>query len=337
MLFRKAYIVVLFFFQVFILPAQDMQFTQFYASPLYLNPAFTGANVCSRATLAYRNQWPGIKKTYQSYLLSLDHYLPKQNIGVGLLCGVDQAGTGGLTTTIVSPSFSYEVKLKKQFAMRFGLQPGIMIKSIHFDRLLFGDQIARGGSTGASSVATVESPTQSKAFFDLGAGALIYTSKLWLGASFSHLTKPNESLYNVDGVILPIKYSVHGGGKFMLNEDEKDPDAQKSVSVVMHYKGQGEFDQFDIGVYFSQNVFNFGLWYRGIPGLKAYKPGYRNDDAVAAIVGFQKDRLTIGYSYDVTISLLQRLTKGAHELTLSYQFCTQKTKVKRQLISCPKF
>lgn len=316
---------------------QDMQFTQFYASPLYLNPAFTGANVCSRATLVYRNQWPSIKTAYKSYLLSIDHYISKQHLGVGLQVAVDEAGTGALRTTIINPSFAYEVKLNKTNYIRLGVQPGATIKTINFDKLLFGDQIARGGNTGASSVTTVENPTQTKGFFDIGAGALFYSSNFWIGTSFFHLNKPNESLFISDGSKLPIKYSVHGGYKYILNEDEKDPNLKKSVSTVMHYKGQGEFDQFDIGVYYTQYGVNLGLWYRGIPGLKAYKPGYSNNDAVAAIIGFQQDRLSIGYSYDITISQLQRLTKGSHEVTFSFQMCKQKTKTKRVLVSCPKF
>ncbi len=316
---------------------QDMQFTQFYASPLYLNPAFTGANVCSRATLVYRNQWPNIKTAYKSYLLSLDHYVAKQHLGVGLQLAVDEAGTGALRTTIINPSFAYEAKLNKTSAIRFGVQPGVTIKTINFDKLLFGDQIARGGNTGASSLTTVENPTQTKGFFDIGAGALYYSSNFWIGTSFFHLNKPNESLLMSEGSKLPIKYSVHGGYKFLLNEDEKDPNLKKSISTVMHYKGQGEFDQFDIGVYYTQYGVNLGLWYRGIPGLKAYKPGYSNNDAVAVILGFQQDRLSIGYSYDITISQLQRLTKGSHEVTFSFQMCKQKTKTKRVLVSCPKF
>lgn len=336
---RYLYIILLFLsFQTSFVYGQDMHFTQFYASPLYLNPAFTGANVCSRATLVYRNQWPGVKTAYQTYLFSMDHYMDKQHLGMGLQCAVDNAGTGSLRTSDIKASFAYEVKLGKTYACRFGLQPGVIIKSVQFDKLMFGDQIARGGNAGASSVATVESPTQSKAFFDIGAGGLLYNSKYWIGASFFHLNKPNESLYGVEGVILPIRYSVHGGSKFQLNPEEKDPDLRRSVSVVANYRGQAEFDQFDVGVYYTQLGINLGIWYRGIPGLKAYKPGYRNDDAVAAVVGFQQERFSIGYSYDVTISQLFKQTKGAHEVTLSYQFCNpKKKKVNRVLISCPKF
>ena len=37
--------------------AQDPSFTQFYANPLYLNPAFAGTARCPRLNLNYRNQW----------------------------------------------------------------------------------------------------------------------------------------------------------------------------------------------------------------------------------------------------------------------------------------
>ena len=329
-------IVLIFVLQARFVFGQDAHFTQFFAAPLYLNPAFTGANVCSRVTTLYRNQWPSINKTYQSYLLSADHYISTQHLGIGMQLGVDEAGTGGLRTTIINPSFAYETNINKTIAFRFGVQPGVTIKSIQFDKLIFGDQLARGGNTGANSIASVENPTQSRAFFDIGAGGLIYTSKFWLGTSLFHINKPNESLYGNDDVKLPIKYSLHGGTKLYL-DDEKDPDLKKSMSIVMNYRGQGKFDQLDVGIYFSKYGVNLGFWYRGIPGLKAYKKGYSNNDAIAIILGFQKKRLRIGYSYDITISKLASLTKGAHEITLSYELCKPKKKTKRVLIACPKF
>lgn len=314
--------------------AQDMHFTQFYASPLYLNPAFTGADVCSRVSATYRNQWPGISKAYSSYLVSFDHYITKNNLGIGLLFGNDVAGSGNLKTTIINPLLAYELVLTRKITMRVGVQPGLGIRSINFNDLLFGDQIARGGS----SVPTVETAQQSKTFFDIGAGVMAYTRAAWAGAAFYHLNKPNESLIGDPDGILPIKYTVHGGYKFMLNDDEKDEFSRRSVSTAFNYRGQKEFDQLDIGFYYTQYVFNLGFWYRGIPGLKAYKPGYSNNDAVAFIVGVRTDRLNIGYSYDYTISKLTNMSQGAHEIAVSYQMCKLNKKKKRRLIvPCPKF
>ncbi|MCW3083642.1 MAG: hypothetical protein JWP12_1008 [Bacteroidetes bacterium] len=316
------------------LAGQDMHFTQFYSSPLYLNPAFTGADVCSRVSATYRNQWPGISKAYKSYLVSFDHYIPQNSIGVGLVFGTDVAGSGNLKTTIINPLLAYEVTLTRRITMRVGVQPGIGIRSINFGDLLFGDQIARGGN----GVATVETPTQTKTFFDIGAGALAYTKEAWLGVSVYHLNKPNESFIGDPDGILPVKYSVHGGYKYFVNEDEKDEFQRKSFSAAFNYYGQNKFDQLDVGVYYSQYVFNLGVWYRGIPGLKAYKPGYSNNDAVAVIIGIKTDRLNIGYSYDYTISKLTNMTNGAHEIAVAYQLCKlNKKKKKRLIVPCPKF
>ena len=165
---KKARIVVfIFLISHFVGLAQDMHFTQFYAAPVYLNPAFTGANVCGRVTMLYRNQWPGIKKTYSSYLLSMDHYFVRQHVGTGLLLAVDEAGSGDLRTTLINPSFAYEAKIGRLWGVRAGLQPGVTIKSINFNKLLFGDQIGRAGASGASQIQTVEAPTQTKTYVNV--------------------------------------------------------------------------------------------------------------------------------------------------------------------------
>ena len=46
--------------------AQDLHFSQFYAAPLYLNPAFAGTAGGPRFILNYRNQWPGINNAFKN-------------------------------------------------------------------------------------------------------------------------------------------------------------------------------------------------------------------------------------------------------------------------------
>ena len=107
---------------------------------------------------------------------------------------------------------------------------------------------------------------------------------------------------------------------------------------MIHYKGQGKFDQLDLGFYFSKNIITLGAWYRGLPGIKNYNAETPNHDAVAFIAGIETKKMKIGYAYDLTVSKLQGISKGAHELTLSFQFCkTNKKRVRRILVSCPKF
>ncbi len=322
--------------QVNCINAQDIQFTQFYSSPLYLNPALTGASGCTRISLAYRNQWPGISKSYKTALLSVDHFIDSKNLGVGLVMGTDEAGTGSLKTTIINASLAYQVKLNRTYTLRFGLQPGVGIKKINFNSLLFGDQLTRGDKLG-KGVASIEAQPQTKTYIDIGGGIFLTNSRCWIGASAYHLNKPNDSFYSNAKAIIPVKYSIHMGGKFLINKDEKYGPAQKYFSPAIHYKRQGEFDQVDVGFYYSQNIFNIGLWYRGIPGLKAYKAGYQNNDAFALILGLTTEKVWIGYSYDITISELAYSTQGAHELTLTYQICSKKKKKNYRLVTCPKF
>jgi type IX secretion system PorP/SprF family membrane protein len=315
--------------------AQDIHFTQFYASPLFLNPAFAGANVCSRVTLAYRNQWPGISKTYKTFSFSADHELSRYNMGVGLLLVNDVAGTGNLTTTMIDPIVAYGLRITKKLALRVAFQPGIGIKSLNFSSLTFGDQIARGGN----GIPTLETPTQTKTYLDISTGALLYTSTYWFGVSVFHLANSNESLFNNGEAFLPIKYTMHGGAKYALNKGESDDFKKKYISPAFNYMAQKDFSQLDVGFYYTQYIFNIGLWYRGIPLLKKYAPGYANNDAMSLVVGLQTGRMSFGYSYDITISRLQSFSNGANEVTFSYQLCkAHKRKPKYGLmLPCPKF
>lgn len=331
---KKIYYILILILNTTKLLSQDMHFTQFYASSLYLNPAFTGANVCSRFSLTYRDQWPGVSKAYKTFLASYDHFLTNNNLGIGLLIGNDVAGTGQLNTTVINPLIAYEVKLTNKVFLRFGAQPGLTIKSINANNLVFGDQIARGGN-----VAPLQNPTQSKVFFDMGAGALIFTRKFWGGISFFHLNTPNETLLGGKHTSeLPIKYSIHAGYKHIINPDEVEISKQRTFTPTFNYRAQREFDQLDIGCYYTINILNFGMWYRGLPGIRPYKPHYRNDDAIGILIGLKYNQFNLGYSYDFTISKLTPRTLGANELTMSYQMCKLKKKKKKPiLVACPKF
>ena len=57
--------------------AQDPAFSQFFANPLYLNPAMAGTDICPRLSLNHRNQWPSIGKTYVTYSASYDQFAEK--------------------------------------------------------------------------------------------------------------------------------------------------------------------------------------------------------------------------------------------------------------------
>src|SRR5437879_1863948 len=79
--------------------AQDPHFTQFYANPLYLNPAFAGSAHCPRINLNYRNQWPALAGQFITASFSYDQQISSLSSGIGLMALTDNAGEGTLNTT----------------------------------------------------------------------------------------------------------------------------------------------------------------------------------------------------------------------------------------------
>jgi type IX secretion system PorP/SprF family membrane protein len=331
----KRILLVISLFQGLAAIAQDLQFSQFYAAPLYLNPAFTGNSVCGRVSSNYRNQWPQIGKGYVSYAFSADHYLPTIKSGIGLLVTNDKAGTGDLRTLTINGLYAYELTLTKKWSARAGFEAGIGSRSVDISKLTFADQISRGGASATVETRNYETAT----YFDISSGFLLYSLKHWIGFAAHHLNTPNTSLLFGENQ-LPLKYSVHAGTKIPINQTSDNEKAVEFISPAINYKGQAKFDQVDVGCYYTKNPIVFGVWYRGIPLFKSYQPGYANNDGIIVTFGINADKLRIGYSYDFTISKLVGSTKGAHEVSFAYQLCTLKPKKRKKppfLVPCPKF
>ena len=64
--------------------AQDIQFSQFYANIIYLNPSFAGSAHGLREVAHQRIQWPSLEAKYIFSALSVDHYFKKIRSGLGI-------------------------------------------------------------------------------------------------------------------------------------------------------------------------------------------------------------------------------------------------------------
>ena len=314
--------------------AQDAHFTQFYASPTYLSPAFAGTGVQSRFALAYRDQWPAIPGTFTTVHASFDHYLREINSGIGVTVVHDRAGSGALRYTSVNAQYAYEFQLKRKVFLRPALQFGYVQHSVDWGSLVFGDQLARGGNVG-----TYESlEGRTARWSDVGSGLLYFTPKTWLGASWLHMNKPNQSLLLGESAV-PGRFSLHGGRRMRIRTPVIRH-KQNYIIAAFNFRSQGKYDQLDLGAYFEREPIFMGLWYRGIPLFKSYAPGYGNSDAIAIVLGVKVNDLRIGYSYDLTISKLAGRSGGAHELTLVYEIADKRKKKsieKRRVVPCAKF
>jgi type IX secretion system PorP/SprF family membrane protein len=260
---------------------------------------------------------------------------------VGLLVTRDRQGIGGLSSTDVGAQYSYRLQLSDNLFFQPGFQVSLVIRDINFYDLTFGDQYGpRGLISGQSS--EILSGGTNVIYPDFSSGGLLYTEKFWIGVSAHHMNRPNQSFYN-DVSRLPMKTTIHAGYKIPLDESTRMGLAQdvtepeRSITPAILYKMQGKFDQLDAGLYLTLEPMVFGLWYRGLP-IKNYEPGLPNNDAAIFLVGYKQDNLSVGYSYDLTVSRLGVSTGGSHELSLTYTFASPQSRKKfAKKIPCPKF
>lgn len=327
--------ILIFLFIIQEVSSQDAQFSQFYAAPIYLNPAFAGSNSCSRIATNYRRQWTGIPGKFSTFSLSFDHPFLRNNSAVGLLLSNDQAGTGKLRSTSGSLIYAYLLNISRKWTVSAGLQATLTSRSVNFYDLTFVDQLITGAAT------TVDIPTQQHVrYFDMSSGMVVFTKEFWAGFSAHHLARPNQALTS-EYSRLPVLYSFHSGIKIPVGKKEGEKNSTATyVTPALNLKVQDNFHQMDLGFYYQYEVFITGMWYRGMPFLSSYNSSYLNQDGLVFMVGLEMNRLHIGYSYDVTISKLAPANGGSHEISLSYHFCDPNAKKKRKIsrvVPCPKF
>ena len=325
--------------------AQDVQFSQFYSAPLYLNPAFTGATQLTRVGSNYRSQWPALEANFVTMAAWVDHYMDDINSGVGFLIQTDREGLAGLRSTTFSGFYSYQLAISKEFTVRMGASAGYVLRDINFSSLTFGDQFDANGFISGPTAEQFDTGAQ-KNYFDMSLGALLYSQNAWIGISNSHTTTPNQSLIGQESP-LPMKWSVHGGYKFFLKSGVIDHGMyaevqERSIAPTFQYKNQGEFNQLDLGLYFTFEPIVIGTWYRGFPFKKVGE--FSNNEAIVFLLGYSKrtkdNILNIGYSYDITISKLGASSGGAHEFSISYAWFTgdpRKPPKNVRQIPCPDF
>lgn len=344
---RLLIIVTLILFTNETVTAQDPQFSQFYAAPLYLNPAFAGSTNQARAGINYRNQWPAIDANYTTMSAFFDYFIEDKSSGVGVMLTRDQEGLAGLRSLSLALQYSYELQITDYLGFRPGFQAALYNRDVGFSRLTFGDQFDK--STGQlinKSTAETFNDDGSRTFVDVSAGGVFFTKMAWLGVAANHLNTPNQSLIG-EKYDLPIKLSLHGGFKFFMRPGVVGNgvyarNAERSIAPAFQYRHQGKFDQMDLGLYFTFEPLVIGTWYRGVPFKNL--DGYVNNESIVLLLGFvklgAKDAINIGYSFDYTISRLGPGSGGAHEFSLVYTWPMRnprKPPKDKLSIPCPDF
>ncbi|HNS18404.1 MAG TPA: PorP/SprF family type IX secretion system membrane protein [Bacteroidales bacterium] len=306
---------------------QDPAFSQFYASPMYLNPAMAGSTYCGRLTLNYRNQWPAIPKGYVTYHVAYDQFLEKIQSGYGVMFTADRQGDGAISALMASGLYSFKLQASEDLRIDFGAQVTYQQMKVDIDKLVFGGAInPNDGSVnpGYSDPSFYES--KSVGFVDFSAGVYAgYRDIVYGGLAVHHLAEPENGFNQPSDSKLYRKFTAHAGTEFNLSNgrfgEVEEDDIALSPNVL--YMQQGEFHQLNAGLYASISPFVAGLWFRH---------NFENPDAVIILLGFRQPSYQIGYSFDYTLSKIGISSGGSHEVSFRWEFCIYKEDYKKRRI-----
>ncbi len=325
-------------FTTSMLMGQDPQFSQYYAAPLYLNPAFSGTSNDHRVNINNRIQWPSLPRAFTTYAVSYDFYKPELKSGFGFLASTDVAGTAGLRSTNFGFIYSYKIQMYGKWVVSPAIYFGYGNRSLDFNELVFGDQIEFSNQA-APSVDPIVNQLDNENYFDSGAGLLFYSPNSWFGASIWHINQPDISFLERENRI-PAKLTIHAGTRLQVKGGPWKRADISYFTTSFIYKLQGPFSQLDLGINYHVDPMMIGLWFRGIPVVQNVIGNFSRD-AIVFSTGLRFKMLQFQYSYDFTVSELSVRSEGAHEISVEYRIpqFSNPSRVPRnkRILPCPTY
>lgn len=317
--------------------AQDPHFSQFFASPLTLNPALTGKfDGSMRLAGNYRNQWPTFNNVFTTFSFSLDFDILKNSIpefdtwGIGILAVNDIAMDGILTNKYLGLSTSYHKALDEDGFQQIGLgfQGTYGQKRLNTNKLYFEDQLTPFGFTGVTHEIFNNNDYVNLNYVDVNAGLLYSAStnndnNFYVGASMYHINRPKES-FTGGSWNIATRTTLSAGGYFSVSDILTFHTSgiyqiqNKATETVLGGALAASFDSE------SENPSNVyaGLW-------------YRLNDAVIPYIGLEFAGLRFGATYDVNTSSLKSGSQSRGGLEVSIIYIKQNPGSKG--VPCPKF
>lgn len=281
--------------------AQDPNFSQYFSSPLILNPANTGNFLGkNRSSFQYRNQWQGIGDPYITGTGSFETKILKNTINEGILSfGInglyDKTAAGLLKSNYVSFSIGYHIFTdnSNESKLSVGFQSTLVSKKLDFENITFADQFS---SYGFNLTLPNNQNFQNKTIFysDWNSGMMYSNEKesysFYIGMSTYHLTKPRESFLNDNSTRIPIRSTIHGGFTLHLSNNGKlftsgmiNKQGTSSESLIGMVYGVERY------VDYKQFLFLAGTW-------------YRMNENIIPYLGYMFKNFQLGLSFDVNVT-----------------------------------
>lgn len=313
--------------------AQDPRFSQYFAAPLSLNPAYTGFfDGEYRLALNMRQQWGNLGDAYNTYSVSADVKLVEDEnftnsvFSLGLAGLFDESFNGALKSQYISASMSYYQYLDVDHRFKFGLAPQVsyVSKFLDYNKLTFASQYSDGGFD-TSLPNYLDLKNDKTAYFDVNIGANFAASfdrfSFNVGYAHYHLTKPQETLlYNANEYV-PARQTANFGLLYLLNNyvdlnvtgvyNVQRNNKDTILGSVLGFKPNDE----------TRMKLNFGMWFKF------------NEASFYPYVGVAMGNISAGLNYTVYGNKLLSATPRTYELSFIYKH----NNFKGFKVPCPKF
>ena len=298
---------------------QDVHLSQFYTAQLNLNPALGGDHDGDyRLTANYRNQWREINDPIATVMVAFDKKIPFRAdiIDAGIIVLQDQFAGFGLQTQKVLLSGAYRKQVGNN-QLSGGLQFGMNFKRINADNQTFPNQWVQEMGIFDSSTSNMEaSDNLNQSFMDINAGfswsRTFANFRPTVGIALFHVNRPKDTYSQNAFENLRTRKVFHAEAKVKIDES-------MSVSPKLMCMWTTKAQDLMVGALVNKNWSN-ELGTSGVYGGILYRGGIsRNADAFIPVIGYTKDNIQAGLSYDITVSDLSGSgMKSAYELSIIY-------------------
>jgi type IX secretion system PorP/SprF family membrane protein len=296
---------------------QRPQYSQYMLNNFLLNPAITGIEDYADIRISTRRQWVGLDGAPVTYYLTAHTPLNKgasgtkyhkglAHHGIGLSVHTDK--TGPLRRTGLTASYAYHMPITRSINVSAGAAAGIISNSINSSELKLAnpsDPLLGGGSINNNML-------------DLNLGLWVYSKDFSIGIAGAQLLEDAGS-FQPDGSsdpALDLQRHYFATASYRLSLTEK-LDAMPSVMVKFAAPSPVSYDAS------LRVLYNKQFWVGG---------SYRHKDALVAMVGvYVNPLLDISYSYDATVSNLNRVSAGTHEVVIGFKLLNNRR------IICPQW
>ena len=297
--------------------AQTYHHSQFYSTPMLINPATTGATGGPyRVAVNYRSQWQKNGSPYTTFTASGDAHVFKNTmgerkaLGLGLTFLNDKALNGVVQTNSFSLSTGYHLALDPDNIQKLsaGFQGTYNERRVDFARLQYESQFDGGGYDPNLPIGEMMGDGK-KQYFDISAG-LMYSTELETGSFFSGLSMYNilrqEETYLTEQFKEPPLVSVMAGG-------DLDIGLNNSLYFSGNYRSQQKSKELTLGMawgmFLDQTGFTslrLGMW-------------HRLNDAIIPYLGVSYAGFQVGGSFDYNISSkTQSQLRNTFEISVVY-------------------